>query len=96
MKASHVRVCVLRIEGTNCEEESYQAFRRLGTRPEKVHFKQLTGTDVSSEEKRSLSNYQILVLPGGFSAGDYVRAGAIFAARMKSRLSKDLVEFIKE
>jgi phosphoribosylformylglycinamidine synthase I len=95
MKASHVKVCVLRIEGTNCEEESYLAFKRLGTKPEKVHLKQLTGTDVSNEEKRSLSEYQILVLPGGFSAGDYVRAGAIFAARMKSRLSADLVEFIK-
>ncbi len=95
MKASHVKVCVLRIEGTNCEEESYLAFKRLGTKPEKVHLKQLTGTDVSNEEKRSLSEYQILVLPGGFSAGDYVRAGAIFAARMKSKLSRDLVEFIK-
>jgi phosphoribosylformylglycinamidine synthase I len=95
MKASHVKVCVLRIEGTNCEEESYLAFKRLGTKPEKIHLKQLTGTDVSNEEKRSLSEYQILVLPGGFSAGDYVRAGAIFAARMKSKLSEDLVEFIK-
>ena len=95
MKASHVKVCVLRIEGTNCEEESYLAFKRLGTKPEKVHLKQLTGSDVSNEEKRSLSEYQILVLPGGFSAGDYVRAGAIFAARMKSKLSGDLVEFIK-
>jgi len=95
MKASKVNVCVLRIEGTNCEEESYQAFRRMGTRPEKVHLKQLIGMDVTSEEKRSLSDYQILVFPGGFSSGDYVRAGAIFAARMKSRLSEDLVDFIK-
>ncbi len=95
MKASHVKVCVLRIEGTNCEEESYLAFKRLGAKPEKVHLKQLTGTDVVSEERRSLADYQILVLPGGFSAGDYVRAGAIFAARMKSRLAKDLTGFIK-
>lgn len=95
MKASQVKVCILRIEGTNCEEESYLAFKRLGTKPEKVHLKQLTGTDVTHEEKRALSDYQILVLPGGFSAGDYVRAGAIFAARMKSRLAKDLVEFIR-
>ena len=95
MKASQVKVCVLRIEGTNCEEESYQAFRRLGAKPEKVHLKQLTGQDVSSEERRSLSDFHILVLPGGFSAGDYVRAGAIFAARIKSRLSKDLVDFVK-
>jgi len=96
MKASNVRVCVLRIEGTNCEEESFQAFKRIGTRPEKVHLKQLTGVDVSAEEKRSLSDYQILVLPGGFSAGDYVRAGAIFAARIKSRLSKGVVDFVKD
>jgi len=95
MKTSQVRVCVLRIEGTNCEEESYQAFRRLGAKPEKVHIKQLTGSDVSPEEKRSLSDFHILVLPGGFSAGDYVRAGAIFAARMKSKLSGDLVDFVK-
>jgi phosphoribosylformylglycinamidine synthase I len=95
MKASKVKVCVLRIEGTNCEEESYQAFKRMGTQPEKVHLKQLIGMDVTSEEKRSLSDYQILVFPGGFSSGDYVRAGAIFAARMKSRLSEDLVDFIK-
>ncbi len=95
MRTNQVRVCVLRIEGTNCEEETFQAFRRLGTRPEKVHLKQLTGIDVTHEEKRSLSDYQVLALPGGFSAGDYVRAGAIFAARMKSRLSTDLVDFVK-
>ncbi len=95
MKASKVRVCVLRIEGTNCEEESFQAFRRLGTVPEKVHLKQLTGTDVSIEEKRSLSDYQVLVFPGGFSSGDYVRAGAIFAARLRSKLSSELVDFVK-
>jgi len=95
MKAGQARVCVLRIEGTNCEEEMFLSFKRLGARPEKVHLKQLTGTDVSQEEKRSLSDYHILALPGGFSAGDYVRAGAIMAARMKSRLSKDLVDFIR-
>jgi phosphoribosylformylglycinamidine synthase len=95
MKAGQVKVCVLRIEGTNCEEEMFLSFKRLGARPEKVHLKQLTGTDVSQEEKRALSDYHILALPGGFSAGDYVRAGAIMAARMKSKLSKDLVDFIK-
>ncbi len=95
MKISQVKVCVLRIEGTNCEEEMFLSFKRLGAKPEKVHLKQLTGTDVTAEEKRSLSDYHILALPGGFSAGDYVRAGAIFAARMKSRLSGDLVDFVK-
>ncbi len=96
MKVSDAKVCILRIEGTNCEEESYQCFKRLGAKPEKVHLKQLTGTDITSDERRRLSNYQLLVLPGGFSAGDYVRAGAIFAARLKSRLAGELKEFVRE
>ncbi len=96
MKVSDARICVLRIEGTNCEEESYQCFRRLGAKPEKVHLKQLTGTDVSSDGRRHLSDYHMLVIPGGFSAGDYVRAGAILAARLKSRLPKELSEFVRQ
>ena len=87
---------MLRIEGTNCEDESFQAFARLGARPEIVHLKQLIGQDTKKAEKRSLSDYQVLMLPGGFSSGDYVRAGAIWAARMRSTLSEQLAEFVKE
>jgi phosphoribosylformylglycinamidine synthase len=96
MKTNEIKVCVLRIEGTNCEEESFQAFARLGARPEIVHLKQLTGQDTAKGEKRDLMDYHILMLPGGFSSGDYVRAGAIMAALMKSRMSKQLAEFVKE
>jgi len=35
------------------------------------------------------------MVPGGFSAGDYIRAGAIFAARMKSKLQDKLCDFVK-
>lgn len=93
MKLNEIKVCVLRIEGTNCEEEAYNAFRSLGTDPEKVHLKQLTG-NAPAEMRRDLDDYQILMMPGGFSAGDYVRAGAIFAARMKSHMSAELENFI--
>ncbi|MFQ6107714.1 MAG: phosphoribosylformylglycinamidine synthase subunit PurQ [Thermoplasmata archaeon] len=96
LRVKDVRVCILRIEGTNCEEETYQAFRRSGASPEIVHLKQLLGQDIRAEEARNLSDYQILVAPGGFSSGDYVRAGAILAARMKSRMQDELVEFIRE
>jgi phosphoribosylformylglycinamidine synthase len=95
MRIEDVRICVLRIEGTNCEEESYQAFTRLGAQPELVHLKQLLGRDVREEEKRALFDYHILMVPGGFSSGDYVRAGAIWAARMK-KLAEPLTEFIGE
>ena len=96
MKKSDVRIAVLRIEGTNCEQESLDAFKRLGANPEFVHLKQLLHIDCTNTEKRDISNYQCIMIPGGFSAGDYIRAGAIFAARIKSKLGKDLTEFIKQ
>lgn len=96
MKKSDVKVAVIRIEGTNCEQESFDAFKRLDANPEFVHLKQLLHIDCTDTEKRDISDYQCIMIPGGFSAGDYIRAGAIFAARMKSKLSKDLKEFVEQ
>jgi len=90
-----INVAVLRIEGTNCEDESYLAFSRLGANAEKVHIKQLLGQDVTKEEERDLKDFHILMIPGGFSAGDYIRAGAIFGARLKSALEEDIKEFVE-
>ena len=95
MKPNDIKVCVLRIEGTNCEDEMADAFRAVGAQAEKVHLKQLIGT-TSAEMRRALDDYDILALPGGFSAGDYVRAGAIFAARMKSAIGKDITRFVED
>ena len=94
MKAEDVKVCVLRIEGTNCEDEMYQAFQMVGASPEKVHLKQLIG-QTSSELRRNIEDYDILAFPGGFSAGDYVRAGAIFAARIKSAIGPQVRKFVE-
>ena len=96
MKISDIKIAVLRIEGTNCEQESLDAFKRLGASPEFVHLKQLLNIDCNKNEKRKISQYHCLMIPGGFSAGDYIRAGAIFAARIKSKLNKDLIEFVKQ
>ncbi|MGA1820812.1 MAG: phosphoribosylformylglycinamidine synthase subunit PurQ, partial [Thermoplasmatota archaeon] len=96
MKVEEVRVCILRMEGTNCEQETYDAFRRLGAAPELVHLKQLEGRDVNPGEERSLEDFHILMFPGGFSAGDYIRAGAIFAARLKASADRDIVRFIED
>jgi phosphoribosylformylglycinamidine synthase len=94
MRREDVRVAVLLIEGTNCEDESAAFMRLLGAQAEKVHLKQLT-REAPSELRRRLSDYDILLIPGGFAAGDYVRAGAIFAARMKSKLAADLEDFVR-
>src|SRR3989441_1330031 len=94
VKRSNIRVAVVYIEGTNCEDESVAYFRHLGAQAEKVHLKQLTG-DTPAELRRDVDDYDILMIPGGFAAGDYVRAGTIFAARLRSKLAKDLVGFVK-
>jgi len=96
MKKHDIKVAVLRIEGTNCEQESFDAFKRLGANPEFVHLKQFLGIDCDASEKRDLLSYQCLMIPGGFSAGDYIRAGAILAARMKSQLQGVLKEFVTQ
>lgn len=95
MRTEDIRICILRIEGTNCEQEMFDSFKRLGAKPEMVHLKQLTSQDIREDERRKLSDYQILMIPGGFSSGDYIRAGAIFASRMKSKLEDQLTEFVE-
>jgi len=96
LKKKDIKIAILRIEGTNCEQESYDAFKRLGADPEYVHLKQLLHIDCNKDEKRDIFDYQCIMIPGGFSSGDYIRAGAIFAARIKSKLEKDLEEFVKQ
>lgn len=94
MRPEDVRVCVMRIEGTNCEDEMALAFRSVGADAEKVHLKQLTGR-APADMCRSLEDYDVLALPGGFSAGDYVRAGALFAARIKTSLGREVRDFVE-
>jgi len=96
MDVSEVKVCVLRIEGTNCEAESAQVFDHLGACAELVHLNQILGKDVDQVERRELMDYNILMIPGGFSSGDYIRAGAILAARIKGTLKDQLKEFVED
>jgi phosphoribosylformylglycinamidine synthase I len=90
-----LRIALLSIEGTNCDEELRVAFDVLGAKPEVVSLKQFQGRDVDAEERRRLADYDALFFPGGFSAGDYVRAGAIFAARVRSSIGPELEEFVR-
>ena len=86
-----LNIAVLRIEGTNCEDEAAAAFSQLGCNTEQVHLKQLLA---EAQPHRQLADYDALFIPGGFSAGDYVRAGAIFAARLRAGLRAPLDEYI--
>lgn len=88
------KICILRIEGTNCEYETFLSFTRLDASAEIVHLKQLIGA-VKERERRKLKDYDALVIPGGFSSGDYIRAGAILAARINGAVGEEITAFMK-
>ena len=89
MKLEEIKVCVLRVEGTNCDAETKRAFQELGTKAEIVHLNEL-------RRNGNLLDYHVLVFPGGFSYGDYVRAGAIFARRAVTKLGRVVRQFVSE
>ena len=95
MAREPLSVAIVSIEGTNNDEELLVALRHLRTRAEIVHLKQFEGRDVPSDKVRRLSDFGALFFPGGFSAGDYVRAGAILAARVRASLGPELEEFVR-
>ena len=88
-------MAILAIEGTNCDDELRVALAALGARPEIVYLKQFEQRDVEPAARRRLADYQALFVPGGFAAGDYVRAGAILGARTRASIGPDLEEFVR-
>lgn len=84
------KVCILRTAGTNCDKETAFAFSLAGASADLVHINNLVNTKVS------LADYHILALPGGFSYGDDIASGKIFANELKYKLADDLKKFIQD
>jgi phosphoribosylformylglycinamidine synthase len=83
-------VAILRMEGTNCEDEAFHAFQDSGFKPRYIHINEL------KNRKEDLQDFSSIFLPGGFSAGDYIRAGSIFSARLAEYSMKDLEKFVDD
>ena len=69
--------------GTNCEYDSTKAFERAGAEVVTKVFKNLTAEDIRSsvdEFEKAISQAQIIMFPGGFSAGDEPDGSAKFFA----------------
>jgi len=75
------------MEGTNCEYEAYNSFKTTGFAPQYVHITELKRGSVRLED------FSTLFIPGGFSAGDYIRAGVIFAHRLADASLSDMKKF---
>src|SRR5690606_8970826 len=82
------KVVVLRTAGTNCDEETAWAFRLAGAEVETVHVSRFVARE------RRLEEFDILVLPGGFSYGDDLGAGTVLAGRLRRRLASDIARFV--
>ncbi|MGC8976504.1 MAG: phosphoribosylformylglycinamidine synthase I [Candidatus Ratteibacteria bacterium] len=85
-----VKVMILRVAGTNCDFETEWAFNLAGGFAERIHINQII-----RKEKR-LQDYQILVIPGGFSYGDDIGAGKVLANEIKIKLWEDIKRFIED
>jgi phosphoribosylformylglycinamidine synthase len=76
-----VRTAVVTFPGSNCDYDLYKAVQQIGGEARFVWHRE-----------RGLDDYDVVLLPGGFSYGDYLRAGAI--ARL-SPVMEDVVAFAK-
>jgi phosphoribosylformylglycinamidine synthase subunit PurQ / glutaminase len=81
------KVLILRAPGSNCDNEAHFAFELAGAHADKVHVNRLR------ESPALLKQYQILVLPGGFTYGDDVAAGKILAIQLQHFLGDALRAF---
>jgi phosphoribosylformylglycinamidine synthase len=70
-----MKAAVVRFPGSNCDQDAYLALSELGVPVEYVWHKDT-----------SVAGFDLIVLPGGFSYGDYLRCGAIarFSPIMKA------------
>jgi len=76
--------------GLNCEAESRFAWEQAGAKPELMHI-----NDLLTHPDR-LHNYSALMFIGGFSFGDHMTSGHVFAHRLRHHLKEELDPFITE
>lgn len=89
--AADVRALVLAGYGLNCEAETAAGLRMAGARAEVVHV-----ADVLADGGAALDGARLLVFVGGFSFGDHIASGRVFANRLRFRLGDRLARFVDD
>lgn len=82
------RVLIVRAAGTNCDAETDYAFALAGAKTERVYIDEI--------KEHNILDFQILVLPGGFTYGDDIAAGKILANEIKYKLRDKVLKFIEK
>lgn len=87
MDLSDSKVCILRVGGTNCDLETKRTVDDFeGVEGEVVRINQIG-------KEKDLVDYDGLIIPGGFSYGDHIRAGSVFAQKIKTSLKEEIQHF---
>ncbi len=96
LKAAKPQVFIPVFPGTNCEYDSARAFERAGASVVTKVFRNLTASDIEEsvrEYAAEIGRSQIIMFPGGFSAGDEPEGSAkFFATVFRNELIAEAVE----
>ncbi len=86
--AFRIPILIITGYGLNCEAESKHAWVLAGADPELIHF----GDLLANPER--LCDFAALMFIGGFSFGDHMTSGHVFALRVRHRMSGEIERFI--
>ncbi|GKU25356.1 phosphoribosylformylglycinamidine synthase [Clostridium folliculivorans] len=100
IKTAKPRVLIPVFPGTNCEYDCARAFEKEGAEVKQLVLKNLTKEsllDSLVQMEKEIKNSQIIMLPGGFSAGDEPDGSAKFIATVfrNERISNAVMELLK-
>jgi phosphoribosylformylglycinamidine synthase I len=82
-------VLILHATGTNRDHEAAWAVEQAGGKPEIVHVNELR------QSPARLHSFHMLVLPGGFSYGDDLGAGRLWASDLRWLFQDELARFVE-
>ena len=100
-KVAKPRVFIPVFPGTNCEYDSTRAFERAGAEVDVKVFKNLTAEDIHDSVElfeKAIDQAQIIMFPGGFSAGDEPDGSAKFFATafQNAKMKEAVMKLINE
>ena len=100
-KIAKPRVFIPVFPGTNCEYDSTRAFERAGAEVDVKVFKNLTAEDIHDSVElftKAIDQAQIIMFPGGFSAGDEPDGSAKFFATafQNAKIKEAVMKLINE
>ena len=80
------RIAIITGYGINSDNELAHSFALAGGEPHRVHINDLIA------KKPALASFDVIAVPGGFSFGDHIASGRVFANKLKHSLAEDLRE----